>query len=171
VLSSPPNEQAAERLARRVLPLVRPEAELVLVGRDPSPRVRALASLRGVSIVPGVPDLRPWLWSAAAYACPMLSGTGIKNKLLEAMAAGAPAVATTLGCRGLAVRDGEQLLVADDDVGLAAALSALLTQPELAARIAAGAHEYVRARHDWDAVAGAYARLYGEVAAEAHVHA
>ena len=52
-------------------------------------------------VVADVPDLRPWLWGAAVYACPMESGTGIKNKLLEAMAAGAPAVATPLACQGL----------------------------------------------------------------------
>ena len=73
-----------------------------------------------------MPDLRPWLWGAGVYACPMESGTGIKNKLLEAMAAGAPAVATPLACQGLAVRDGEQLRMADSDEAFAAALVAVL---------------------------------------------
>ena len=69
-----------------------------------------------------VPDLRPYLWGAAVYACPMESGTGIKNKLLEAMAAGAPAVATPLACQGMSVRDGVQLRIADSDEAFAAAL-------------------------------------------------
>ena len=62
-----------------------PDAELTLAGRSPGPRLRAL---RGVRVVADVPDLRPYLWGAAVYACPMESGTGIKNKLLEAMARG-----------------------------------------------------------------------------------
>ena len=83
------------RLAERIMPLVRleiPDAELRIVGRNPGPRIRGA--------IANVPDLRPYLWSAAAYACPMDSGTGIKNKLLEAMAAGAPAVATPLATQG-----------------------------------------------------------------------
>jgi glycosyltransferase involved in cell wall biosynthesis len=159
-LSAPANERAAERLARRILPLV-PGAELFIVGRAPGPHVRALAALERVNVVADVPDLRPWLWSAAAYVCPMDAGTGIKNKLLEAMAAGAPAVATPLACQGISR---EHLLVADDDAALAAHVRQLLAHPELGARLAGPALEYVRAHHDWDAVVSAYERLYAEIA-------
>jgi glycosyltransferase involved in cell wall biosynthesis len=134
------------------------------VGRAPGPAVRALASVPGVAVAADVPDLRPWLWAAPAYACPMSSGTGIKNKLLEAMAAGAPAVASPLACQGLEVRDGEQLRVAGDDDAFAAALAELLETPALGARLAAGGRAYVRDRHDWDAVARAYQSLYEEIA-------
>ena len=170
VLEVPANERAAVRLARRLLPRVRarvPGAELTIVGRAPGPAVRALAALAGVEVVPDVPDLRPWLWGARVYACPMASGTGIKNKLLEAMAAGAPAVATRLACQGLAVRDGEQLCIADSDDELAAALAALLEDPVRAARLARSALAYVRAQHDWDAVARAHEALYSELAGQA----
>jgi glycosyltransferase involved in cell wall biosynthesis len=137
-LEAPANEQAALRLVRRILPRLRarlPDAGVDLVGRAPGPAVRALAAEPGVRVVADVPDLRPWLWAAPVYACPMVSGTGIKNKLLEAMAAGAPAVASPLACQGLAVRDGEQLRVAGDDDAFAAALAELLEAPatELAA--------------------------------------
>ena len=100
-LDAPANERAALRLAERVLPRVRaavPDTELTLAGRAPGRRLR---ELDGVRVVADVPDLRPYLWSAAVYACPMDSGTGIKNKLLEAMAAQAPCVATPLACQGL----------------------------------------------------------------------
>ena len=169
-LEAPANEQAALRLVRRILPRLRervPDAGVDLVGRAPGSAVRALAGEPGVRVAADVPDLRPWLWEAPAYACPMLSGTGIKNKLLEAMAAGAPAVATPLACQGLAVRDGEHLLIADDDDGLAAGLADILEQPALGARLAAAARAYVSARHDWDAVARAYQTVYAQIAAAA----
>ena len=98
-LDAPANERAALRLAERILPRVRaavPEATLTLAGRSPGPRLRSLDG-----VIADVPDLRPYLWGAAVYACPMDSGTGIKNKLLEAMAAQAPCVATPLACQGL----------------------------------------------------------------------
>jgi glycosyltransferase involved in cell wall biosynthesis len=166
-LEAPANEQAAVRLVRRILPRLRervPGAGVDLVGRAPGPAVRALAAEPGVRLAADVPDLRPWLWAAPVYACPMVSGTGIKNKLLEAMAAGAPAVASPLACQGLAVRDGEQLRVAGDDDAFAAALAELLEAPALGARLAEAARSYVLARHDWDAVADAYQSLYEEVA-------
>ena len=157
-LDAPANEQAALRLAERIMPLV-PGAELTLVGRSPGPRLRPC---RRVRVVADVPDLRPYLWGAAVYACPMESGTGIKNKLLEAMAAGAPAVATPLACQGLAVRDGVELRVADSDEAFAAALRDVLRAP---GALADAALEYVRANHDWDAVADAYAEVYERIAA------
>jgi glycosyltransferase involved in cell wall biosynthesis len=113
--------------------------------------------LDGVRVVADVPDLRPYLWGAAVYACPMESGTGIKNKLLEALAAGAPAVATPLACQGLAVRDGEHLRIADSDADFAAALVAVLREP---GGLADAARAYVTAQHDWDAVAAAYYAVY-----------
>jgi glycosyltransferase involved in cell wall biosynthesis len=158
-LDAPSNSQAATRLAQRILPLVRrelPDAKLTIVGRSPGPDVRALGG-----VVADVPDLRPYLWGAAVYACPMESGTGIKNKLLEAMAAGAPAVATPLACQGI---DASHALVADSDADFAAGLVALLRDRERAAAQADGAREYVRARHDWDAVASAYLALYEAIA-------
>jgi polysaccharide biosynthesis protein PslH len=92
----------------------------------------------------------------------MESGTGIKNKLLEAMAAGAPAVATPVACQGLAVRDGVELRVADSDEAFAAALRDVLRAP---GALGDAALEYVRANHDWDAVADAYAEVYERIAA------
>jgi glycosyltransferase involved in cell wall biosynthesis len=156
-LDTPANEAAAVRLAERIMPRV--PAQLTLVGRSPTERVRALGGVVG-----DVPDIRPWLWGAAAYACPMDSGTGIKNKLLEAMAAGAPAVATPLACQGLGVRDGEHLLIAESDADFAAALTATLQDRDAAARRADAARAYVRARHDWDAVAAAYHAVYEQIA-------
>jgi glycosyltransferase involved in cell wall biosynthesis len=168
ILGTPANEHAALRLAHRVLPRVReamPDARLVLAGRAPSRRVAALASRPGVSIVRDVPDLRPLLAGAGVYACPMESGTGIKNKLLEAMACGAAAVATPLACQGMRVRDGEQLVIAGSDDAFASAVSAILGDALLRERLGMSARRYVEAHHDWDAVARAYEAVYAEASA------
>jgi glycosyltransferase involved in cell wall biosynthesis len=158
-LDAPANEQAAVRLAERIMPLVHrslPDAALSLVGRSPGPRVRALDA----TVVADVPDLRPYLWGAAVYACPMESGTGIKNKLLEAMAAGAPCVATPLACQGIAVRD--EVRIADADEDFAAALVSVLRSP---GGLGDAGREYVTAHHDWDAVVDAYSAVYERIAA------
>src|SRR5574337_40575 len=102
-LRYPPNVRAAEHLARDVLPRVRasrPDAHLVLVGRDPTPRILELGALPGVEVVGPVRDMRAWLTGSRVWAGPLLDGTGMKNKLLEAMAAGLPCVVTPLAHQG-----------------------------------------------------------------------
>jgi glycosyltransferase involved in cell wall biosynthesis len=167
VLGAPANEHAARRLAVDIMPLVRaevPGARLTLVGRAPS---AAVLGLRGpaVEVVADAPDLRPWLWGTGAFACPMAHGTGSKNKLLEALAAGAAAVATPLACRGLAGRDGEHLLVAGTDRELAAGLVAVLRDDGRRASLAAAARALVAADHAPGVIAARYVSLYGDVIA------
>jgi len=165
-----PNVRAAEYLAREILPRVRevrPDAHLVVVGRDPARRVLDLATLPGVEVTGGVPDMRSWLTGSRVWAGPFLDGTGIKTKLLEAMATDLPCVVTPLAHRGLDdVTSGEQLLVGSREEELAAHLVRVLEDDALAQRIGRSGGEYVRPRYDWPAVGRAYERLYEQVLAE-----
>ena len=168
VLAAPANEHAARRLAVDIMPLVRaelPGARLTLVGRAPSAAVRDLARGNGVEVVADVPDVRPWLWSAGAFACPMAHGTGSKNKLLEALAAGAAAVATPLACRGIQARDGEHLLMAETDGELAAGLVAVLRDEGLRRRLGTAGSQLVVAHYASSVVAARYVSLYDDVIA------
>jgi polysaccharide biosynthesis protein PslH len=159
-----------EFLARDVLPPVRarkPEAHLVIVGRDPDPRVLELEALDGVHVTGGVEDMRAWLTRSRVWAGPFLDGTGIKTKVLEAMATDLPCVVTPLGHRGLDdVTSGEELLVGSTAEELAAHLVRVLEDEDLARRIGRTGGEYVRPRYDWPAVGRAYDQLYETVVAE-----
>lgn len=166
VMSYAPNVLAADFLARLVFPLVRaaqPAARLAIVGRAPAPRVQALAELEGVDVTGEVQDLRPWLVGSGAYACPMISGTGIKNKLLEAMACAAGCVATPLALQGLRVTPGQELLVGKTAEELADALLRVLEDDECRASLGRAAREYVLSEHDWRSVARAYQDVYREL--------
>lgn len=166
VMSYTPNVVAAEFLARDVMPRVRercPQARLAIVGRSPSPRVRGLAAEGEVEVVGEVPDLRPWLVGSRVYACPMRSGTGIKNKLLEALATGVPCVATPLATQGMTAEPGRHILVGADEDELAAHLVRVLSDDDLARSLGRAGREYVTAEHSWQAVARAYERVYREV--------
>jgi polysaccharide biosynthesis protein PslH len=106
----PPNADAAVQLADVILPLVRreiPDARVAIVGRDPSPPVRALADRPGVSVTGFVEDMRPYLEGAAVFAAPIRFGAGIQNKVLEAMAMEVPIVASPLAADGLRAEDGQ----------------------------------------------------------------
>jgi glycosyltransferase involved in cell wall biosynthesis len=139
----------------------------VIVGRDPAPRVLELDSLEGVHVTGGVEDMRSWFTGSRVWAGPFLDGTGIKTKLLEAMATDLPCVVTPLGHRGLDdITSGEQLLVGSSEEELAAHLIDVLEDDALARRIGHTGGEYVRPRYDWPAVGRAYERLYEQVLSE-----
>lgn len=166
VMSYTPNVDAAEFLARRVFARVRrarPKAQLVLVGRDPHPRVTALAALDGVEVTGDVPEMRPWLVASRAYACTMVSGTGIKNKLLEAMASRLPCVATPLALQGIEAKPGVHVLVGEREEELAEHLGRLLDDEDESRRLGRAARDYVVSQHSWSAVVERYERVYEEV--------
>ena len=95
----------------------------------------------------------------------MVSGSGVKNKLLEAMSIGRPIVTTSLGVESLDIEPGRDLLVADDPAAYAEAIDRLLGDPELQARLGAEARERVVATYSWDACAARYDELYADLAA------
>jgi glycosyltransferase involved in cell wall biosynthesis len=164
-----PNVVCVEYLAQRVLPRVRtvcPEAHLTIVGRDPSPRVRALEALDGVTVPGEVDDMRAWLTGSRVWAGPFTSGTGIKTKLLEAMATDLPAVVTPLGHRGLDIVSGRDLLVGSNEEELAGHLIHVLQDDGFARTIGETGGAFVRNGYDWPVVAAAHVRLYEEVIAE-----
>ena len=164
----PPNVEAVEHLANGVLPRVRaqrPTAHLVIAGRDPAPRVRDLAALPGVTVTGEVEDMRAELTKSRVWVGPFVSGTGIKTKLLEAMATDLPCVVTPTGGRGLELDSGA-FLVGSTDEELAGHVINLLDDEGLAAGIGRAGGDYVRARYDWPVVARAFERLYEEVIAE-----
>lgn len=156
-----PNADAALILARDILPTVRahhPAATLWLAGNAPPPEVQALASPE-ITVTGHVPDLVPYLQQAAVFVSPLRFGAGIKNKVLEALAAGLPVVGTSLSFDGIAVEDGQSALIAPLDQ-LAEAVNRLLDDAELAGTLAAGGRALIESRYTWTQVAEAYEQLY-----------
>lgn len=150
------NVDAAERLAREILPRVRqhiPAARLDLVGAEPASRVRALAVEEGVRVLGHVADLNAALNDAAIFVAPLRFAAGIQNKVLEAMAAGLPVVTTSEVNGGLQATDGQHLVVADNDEAIAAAVVALLGDTDASARLGEAGREFVLERYRWEAVA------------------
>jgi glycosyltransferase involved in cell wall biosynthesis len=153
-----PNVDAATWVARDVLPRVRaavPAPELRLVGARPARAVRALARLPGVSLAAAVPAVAPELAAASLAVIALRAGTGLQNKVLEALATGTPVVATPRATEGLDVRPGEHLVVAEDAAGLAAAAIALLRDPERARALGRAGRALVERCYRWeDSAAG-----------------
>ncbi len=153
-LTYPPNAEGALWLGREVLPRLGPDVRVRIVGREPPDAVRRLADDPRVTVTGWVDDLGPELARAAVVVAPLRSGGGTKLKVVEALGAGRPVVATPVAAEGIDVRHGEHLLIADSPEGFADAVGRLLDDAPLAARLGAAGRERVRERYDWDLLGG-----------------
>jgi len=148
------NRQAAWRLVRDIMPLVRerhPDASLWIVGQNPEAALLARSDGRRTVVTGLVDDVRPYLAQATVACMPLASGAGTKYKILEALSAGVPTVCTPSALKGLDLKDGEELLVRETDEELAAAIVSVIEQPQMAARLARHGRARLERRYTWDA--------------------
>ena len=146
------NIDAAVNFARNVWPILhdkKPELTFTIVGRDPASAVRELSSIAGLEVTGSVEDVRPFYHEAIAAVVPLRVGGGSRLKILEAMAAGAPVVSTTIGAEGLKVGDGENILLADNDQDLVDKIVIVIDDENLRTRIVAAARALIAERYDW----------------------
>ena len=159
------NAEPARYVASEVLPLVRervPGATLRLAGARPSGAVQRLAGLEGVELHPDVPDMGTELAQATVAVLPMFTGSGLKNKVLEAFSSGLPVVANRMGMDGVdGAEAGTHFLAAESTQEFANAASSLLTDAALRTSLAAAAHELVATRYSWATQVERLLELYG----------
>jgi len=149
-----PNEDGISYFVDEILPLVQreiPDAKLVIVGRNPSARVQALAG-SSVRVTGRVADVRPYIAEGAVYVVPLRIGSGTRLKIFEAMAMAKPVVSTTIGAEGLPVRDGEHLLLADSAAEFAKRVVELLRNPAHGDALGLAARQLVEQSYSWGAV-------------------
>jgi glycosyltransferase involved in cell wall biosynthesis len=150
-----PNADGARRLLRRVMPLVRashPDARLTVVGDGPPPDLSAQHDGVRTVVTGRVDDVRPFLADADVACYPLVSGSGTKFKVVEALAAGVPVVGSPTALEGIEVEPGTHLRAATSDREIADAVLGLLAQPAVAAGLAAAGRARVVERYAWDAV-------------------
>ena len=152
-MSYAPNVDAACWLVKEIMPLVwekQPHGIKVLIaGADPKPAVKALAG-PNVTVSGRLEDIREAYASASIFVAPMRIGSGMQNKLLEAMAMGLPCVTTSLAATPLGATAGEHLLVGDTASDIADLIVKLGIE-ELHRAIADAGRRFVLERYSWPA--------------------
>jgi sugar transferase (PEP-CTERM/EpsH1 system associated) len=162
-MSYPPNVDAVLFFYKQIFPHIRkvmPDVKFYVVGSSPIEEIKELDKDDNVVVTGYVEDIRSYVYRSAVYICPIRFGTGIKNKILEAMAMGIPVVATSKSIDGIEVTPGENILVADDPVEFGEKTLRLLKDKELRVKIAKDARKLVEKKYSWERAVEEFEEVY-----------
>jgi len=155
-----PNIDCVTYFCREIFPQVRaefPSAIFQIVGRNPHPSVKQLAS-DSVEVTGTVPTVTEYLRNATLVVVPLRIGGGTRLKIFEAMATGKAVISSSIGAEGLAVQNGRDLILADDAASFAAAINLLLKDSDLRHRFEAAAAR-LAAQYDWSNIVEQFAAV------------
>jgi len=158
-----PNVEAALYFYRTIFPLIRkklPETRLFIVGADPAQEVKELQKDKNVVVTGSVEDIRPYVFNCSVYVCPLQIGSGIKNKILEAMAMEIPIVATSLSVEGIDASANENIIIADEPEKFAERTIKLLNNKGLRTGIAKKARKLVETEYSWESASSKLEKIY-----------
>jgi glycosyltransferase involved in cell wall biosynthesis len=153
-MSAPANAEAAVFFAHDVFPAIRrsiPDAEFQVVGLRPTPEVRALADIPGVTVTGFVPDAQAYVGKAWVVVAPMLHANGVQNKVLDGMVMGKPIVATPRALMGIQAEPQRFSRAAEGPANIADAVVGLLRDAHLRRTLGEEGRLIVQALYSWDA--------------------
>ena len=130
-----PNVDGLIWFGSEILPLLSHKPEVVVAGSHPGPFVRSFCMQNKFELVDTPPDMGEVLNRARLEVVPLRKGSGVRGKIIEAMAAGVPVVSTTLGAEGIPVTHGLNILLADRPADFAERILEVLVSPELTERL------------------------------------
>lgn len=148
----PPNVDAAEYLIQEIFPMVKqeiPGVRLLIAGATPHPRLKALQS-EEITVSGWVPDIRDSYSASRIFIAPMQIGTGLQNKLLEAMAMKLPCITSPLANSALKAAENKEILVAESSEEYTGHILNLLRNPSLSQAIAEAGYDFVRNNYSWE---------------------
>lgn len=154
----PPNIEGVLWFAQQVWPLVRtrlPEATFTIAGKNPPPEVKALEGSKdkgsdtGVRVLGYVSDPAPVLDGAGAFIVPLLSGGGMRVKIVDAWRWGLPVISTRIGAEGIEYKEGENVLIADQPADFADAVVKVLNEAGLAQQLRENGRRWVETHYEW----------------------
>jgi glycosyltransferase involved in cell wall biosynthesis len=154
-LAVPHNVDAVRFFAADVMPLIRrekPHAEFIAAGAGAGSELRRLERRGLVTLAGFVPDLRRMLEEASVFVAPLRFAAGVQNKVLEAMAAGRPVVATPEVNAGIGAKPGYEIVLASEPGSFAAETLALMRDPVRSAKLGSAARAFAASRFTWSAL-------------------
>ncbi|MGB7442388.1 MAG: glycosyltransferase family 4 protein [Coleofasciculaceae cyanobacterium] len=162
------NIEAARFFALEVFPLLRQrysDAKFSIAGARPTEEIQKLGNNPGVIVTGRVPSMVEYLHKTTVCVVPLRTGFGIKNKTLEAMAAGVPVVGSDRGLEGLAV-DGNSTPVramrANQVQEYVAAISRLFEEPQLREKLSGNGRDLIEREYTWERAGQCYEQVLSQ---------
>jgi len=150
-MSYPPNVQSALYLVEEIMPLVwnvKPEVKLLISGANPVQKIKSLESDK-ITVKGWIKDIRSSYSGSKIFVAPMIIGSGLQNKLLEAMAMKMPCISSELANKSLGATEGESILIGRNSEQYAKHVISLLEKPDKAAEMAEKGHSFVAGNFSW----------------------
>lgn len=157
-----PNVDGVLWFIEQIWPLVREhkrDATLAIVGKNPAPSITLLDQRGGITVTGAVAEIGPWLNVSKVMIMPLRMGSGTRLKLIEGLAAGLPIVSTTNGAEGYPVKDGKELLIADEPADFVAQIFRLLENSQRRKLMGQHGRNFAEA-YDWRKVVPRFLELY-----------
>lgn len=153
-----PNAASIRWIDEEIMPKLPSDVILNVIGKFPD-ELRSAIKSKNICPLGYVDDMRCSVKAASVYLSPIAFGTGIKNKIVEAMAMGMPVVTNSIGAEGLDVQNGRELFIADTAEEIAQAVGQLLENAMLRKKLGTNGQQYVMRSHDWDVVYRAFSEM------------
>lgn len=153
-LSYPPNIESCTYIVTKILPIFKAkgiELNVLLSGVNPSQKIQKFNELENVNVSGWVDDIRESYLKGKIFIAPLFIGTGLQNKLLEAMALNVPCITTSLANNALGGQTNSELLIANTLTEFENAINTLLNDPLKSLKITKNAQQFVKDNFDWKA--------------------
>ena len=160
-----PNLDGIQFFAEEIFPAILnevPDAKLIVIGKKTNRKIKLKYS-HHIIMTGFVEDIRPIVSKAGVYIVPLRVGGGTRLKILDALSMGKAVVSTSIGCEGLEVTHGKNILIADDPEGFAKQTINLLRHPDLATRMGREGRKLVETTYDWKIIAKKMNRVYNSM--------
>jgi len=162
-----PNRDAMTYFCQSIFSLIKeklPNVVMNIIGRKPPAEVvEAAEADPSIKALGYVDDIRGYLEQAAVYVVPIRVGGGSRLKILDAFAAGKAVVSTTVGCSGINVTPGEDILIADTPEEFANQVFRLIADPDLRKRVEEKARELIESEYSWTIIGRNMNLMYSEL--------
>ena len=153
-MSYPPNVNAVEYIAKELMPLLvkrKPDIKLLIAGATPTNSVKALSN-ENIHVSGWLDDIRDAYNDASVFLAPLQIGTGLQNKLLEAMSMEVPCITSQLANNALKAKNNEEILIGNTPEEYVNAVFELLENQELNKKIVKNGKTFVTETYNWNAI-------------------
>lgn len=157
--SAPTNADSVRMIAKDILPLCKNVKSFICIGNCPDDLTEEFKNNEKIQFTGKVDDLRPYVEEGIVFLAPLAYGTGIKTKILEAMAMGLPVVTNSIGAEGIWAENGKHWIVSDDPEEIAKSVDELMNSQAKCDEIGQNAKKFIEENFQWDIIFEQFKKL------------